>query len=119
MITAFVRTAADVIHRAQVNGTQTSTGLAIALESAQLLQSPGTATELADLRARRDVLLSMLPTEPLPAVMLGEGPARRAVWQVWEQVAGVLGVSLPYDPTEASAVRLAALLAPSEAGEEA
>lgn len=31
-----VNAAADVIHRAQVNGTQTATGLAIALESAQL-----------------------------------------------------------------------------------
>lgn len=47
-----VNAAADVIHRAQVNGTQTATGLAIALESAQLLQSPETADELERLRAR-------------------------------------------------------------------
>jgi hypothetical protein len=47
-----VNAAADVIHRAQVNGTQTATGLAIALESAQLLQSPETARELERLRAR-------------------------------------------------------------------
>lgn len=47
-----VNAAADVIHRAQVNGTQTATGLAIALESAQLLQSPETARELERLPAR-------------------------------------------------------------------
>jgi len=47
-----VNAAADVIHRAQMNGTRTATGLAIALESAQLLQSPETARELERLRAR-------------------------------------------------------------------
>ncbi|MCZ4602981.1 hypothetical protein O3S80_04170 [Streptomyces sp. Lzd4kr] len=47
MIARAVNAAADVIHRAQVNGTQTATGIAIALESAQLLQSPETAAEVA------------------------------------------------------------------------
>ncbi|MFF7534914.1 hypothetical protein ACFZB2_38380 [Streptomyces bobili] len=52
MIARTVNAAAGVIHRAQVNGAQTATGLAFALESAQLLMSPEIAAELADLRAR-------------------------------------------------------------------
>jgi hypothetical protein len=47
VIARAVNAAADVIHRAQVNGTQTATGIAIALESAQLLQSPETVAESA------------------------------------------------------------------------
>ncbi|MET9100000.1 hypothetical protein [Streptomyces antibioticus] len=39
--------AADVIARAQANGQQTPAELAYALESAQLLQSPETAKQLA------------------------------------------------------------------------
>ncbi|MFH8797089.1 hypothetical protein [Streptomyces sp. NPDC017941] len=38
-----VSAAADVIHAAQVNGTQTATGLACALDAAHLLQTPGAA----------------------------------------------------------------------------
>lgn len=40
-----VNQAADVIHRAQVNGAQTAAGIALALESAQLLQSLETVAE--------------------------------------------------------------------------
>lgn len=47
-----VNVAAGVIARAMKNGTQTAAGLAIALDSAQLLQSPETAAELEQLRAR-------------------------------------------------------------------
>lgn len=53
MIARSVNAAADVIHRAQVNGAQTAAGLAMALESAQLLISPEVAAELEQLR--RDV----------------------------------------------------------------
>ncbi|NUS26115.1 MAG: hypothetical protein HOV92_18090 [Streptomyces sp.] len=56
MIARSVNAAADVIHRAQVNGTQTATGLAIALESAQLLMSPEMVHEMADVEAERDRL---------------------------------------------------------------
>ncbi|MFP3990689.1 hypothetical protein U9R90_25130 [Streptomyces sp. E11-3] len=44
--------AADVICRAQKNGTVTPAGIAMALESAQLLQAPDTAQRLAELEAR-------------------------------------------------------------------
>lgn len=49
-----VNAAADVIARAKANGRQTPAGLATALDSAQLLQSPETAAELEQLRARVD-----------------------------------------------------------------
>jgi hypothetical protein len=45
-----IRTAEQVLHAAMQRGTQTAAGLAYALESAQLLQSPETAAELARLR---------------------------------------------------------------------
>jgi hypothetical protein len=50
--TKLVGQAADVITRAMENGRQTPAGWAIALESAQMLQSPETAAEAARLRAR-------------------------------------------------------------------
>lgn len=56
MIARSVNQAADVIHRAQVAGKQTAIGLAIALESAQLLQSPEAAHAMAELEAQRDAL---------------------------------------------------------------
>lgn len=46
MNTKLVTAATDVIHRAQMNGTVTAAGLAIALYSAQLLQSPETVAEM-------------------------------------------------------------------------
>ncbi|MFJ3170596.1 hypothetical protein ACIPJK_07400 [Streptomyces roseus] len=52
MNTRLVNTAADVLHAAMEQGRVTPAGLAYALESAQLLQSPETAAELARLRAR-------------------------------------------------------------------
>jgi len=52
MNTKLVSTAADVIARAMENGRQTPAAWAVALDSAQLLQSPETAAELASLRAR-------------------------------------------------------------------
>ncbi|MFD9905601.1 hypothetical protein [Streptomyces sp. NPDC059063] len=99
MRTRLVNTAADVIHRAQANGHVTAAGIAVALESAQLLQPPQRAAELADLQARRDVLLAMLPTEPCTERGLpNDLDAARAAYGVWEQVAGVLGVTLPHSP---------------------
>lgn len=50
MNTKLVNTAAGVIHAAMQNGKQTPTGIAFDLESAQLLQPPETAAELARLR---------------------------------------------------------------------
>lgn len=61
MIARAVNAAADVIHRAQVNGKQTAMGLAIALDSAQLLMSPEVAEELKRLRARVADLEAGLP----------------------------------------------------------
>lgn len=51
MSTKLVNTAADVILRA-LTQNRTAAGIALALESAQLLQSPETAAELERLRAR-------------------------------------------------------------------
>lgn len=48
MNTRLVNTAADVICRAQKNGTVTPTGLALALESAGLLMSPEIARDIAE-----------------------------------------------------------------------
>jgi hypothetical protein len=50
--------------------------------------------ELEDVERR---LLDLLPTEPLPAVMLAEDiPAVRSEWAVWQQVAEALDVRVPY-----------------------
>lgn len=115
MIARSVNAAADVIHRAQVNGAQTAAGLAMALESAQLLVSPEMARRMAELEQMETRLKALLPTEPLPLVMLGEGAPLRAARAVWEQVAAVVGVELPTRPrVEESAGRLRALLAPSD-----
>ncbi|CAM5248978.1 hypothetical protein SGLAM104S_01573 [Streptomyces glaucescens] len=54
MNTRLVNTAAQVIFAAQKNGHTTATGWALALESAQLLQSPETAAETERLRLRVD-----------------------------------------------------------------
>jgi hypothetical protein len=54
VIARSVNAAADVIHRAQVNGAVTATGIALALESAQLLVSPEMAAELEQGRLRVD-----------------------------------------------------------------
>ncbi|MFI1287420.1 hypothetical protein ACH4VM_02730 [Streptomyces sp. NPDC020792] len=51
MATRSVNAAAGVILAAMQNGRQTPTGIAIALDSARLLQSPETAAEHAQLRA--------------------------------------------------------------------
>lgn len=59
----------------------------------RLMEAERREAELEDVERR---LLDLLPTEPLPAVMLGEGPAVRAEYGAWQQVAEVLGVSLPY-----------------------
>jgi hypothetical protein len=61
--TRLINTAADVIHRAMEQGRQTPAGLASALESACLLQSPETAAENAALKARRDELEELADTE--------------------------------------------------------
>jgi hypothetical protein len=57
MNTRLVNTAADVILRA-LTQNRTAAGIALALESAQLLQSPGTAAEHEKLRARVEELLA-------------------------------------------------------------
>jgi hypothetical protein len=116
MIARSVNAAADVIHRAQVNGTQTATGLAIALESAQLLVSPEMVHRMAALEQMETRLRALLPTEPLPVVMLAEGVALRAERTVWALVAEVLGVELPTRPrVDESVDKLTALLAPTQA----
>lgn len=51
MNTSLVNAAAGVIAAAMANGKQTPAGIAVDLESAQLLQSPGTAAELEQWRA--------------------------------------------------------------------
>ena len=56
MIARAVNAAADVIHRAQVNGAVTATGLAVALDSARLLVSPEEAARTAAVEAERDAL---------------------------------------------------------------
>ncbi|MEV0525985.1 hypothetical protein AB0I66_21350 [Streptomyces sp. NPDC050439] len=115
MNTKRVNAAAVVIQAAQAQD-RTSAGIALALESAHLLQSQRVAHELADLQARREVLLSLLPTESRPEQGLpNDLVASDAAWGVWEQVAEILGVSLPYDPAEAPADALTALLAPTQA----
>lgn len=115
MNTRRVNAAAKVILAAQ-GTTQTSTGIAFALESAHLLQSPRVAAELADLQARREALLSLLPTEPRPEQGLpNDLAASDAAYGVWEQVAEILGVGLPYDPAEAPADALTALFVPTHA----
>jgi chromosome segregation ATPase len=47
-----VNTVADAIDRAQKNGKRTPAGIAVELESAQLLMSPEVAAELEQLRTR-------------------------------------------------------------------
>ncbi|MFJ8163857.1 hypothetical protein ACIRBY_23420 [Streptomyces sp. NPDC096136] len=56
-----VNSAAEVLHAAMLRGTQTPAGLAVALESAQLLQSPESAAELKRLRARVNELEALEP----------------------------------------------------------
>ena len=56
MIARAVNAAADVIHRAQVNGAVTAAGLAVALDSARLLVSPEEAARTAAVEAERDAL---------------------------------------------------------------
>jgi hypothetical protein len=56
VIARAVNAAADVIHRAQVNGAQTATGLAFALDSARMLVSPEEAARSAVVEAERDAL---------------------------------------------------------------
>jgi hypothetical protein len=82
-----------------------------------VVQGPEPLSELESLRARVAELVALLPTEPLPAVMLAEGVQLRAAWAVWEQVAGVLGVELPKraPSPEVSADRWTAFFAPTQA----
>ncbi len=77
MNVSMIRTAEQVLHAAMQRGTQTAAGLAYALESAQLLQSPETAAELTRLRSG-----PVLETEQaaLLAEMIGDvQPARVSV----------------------------------------
>ncbi|MGW0131946.1 hypothetical protein [Streptomyces sp. NPDC003299] len=62
MNTRLVSQAADVISRAMENGRQTPTAWAIALESAQLLQSPESAARLIRAEQRRAELEAVLTT---------------------------------------------------------
>lgn len=114
MNTRRVHAAAKVVLAAQEKD-RTPAGIALALEAVGLLQSPRVAVELADLQARRDVLLTLLPTGPRPEQGLpNDLAASDAEFGVWEQVAEVLGVGLPYNPAEAPADALTALLAPTQ-----
>ncbi|MFI0233088.1 hypothetical protein [Streptomyces sp. NPDC017086] len=74
MNTRLVNTAADVIARAMQRGRTLPAALAVALESAQLLQSPETAAELDRLRARIAELEA--------AKGRAEGDARRVRWEL-------------------------------------
>lgn len=114
MNTRRVNAAAKVVLAAQEKD-RTPAGIALALEAAGLLQSPRVAVELADLQARRDVLLTLLPTGPRQEQGLpNDLAASDAEFGAWEQVAEVLGVGLPYNPADAPADALTALLAPTQ-----
>ncbi|MBA4865977.1 hypothetical protein H1V43_32460 [Streptomyces sp. PSKA54] len=117
MNTRAVKAVEQVIHASMVKGKQTAAGYAIDLDSAQLIMSPEKAKRLAELEEMAARLLAMLPTKPLPKVMLGEGAALRAEYGAWVQVAMVLGVSLPYErpAAEKSADKLTRLFAPTQA----
>ncbi|MVO87896.1 hypothetical protein GPA10_24845 [Streptomyces sp. p1417] len=60
MNTRLVTAAADVIHAAQTAGTQTATGLACALDAAQLLQSPCPAALPAPVGEGREPFYAMV-----------------------------------------------------------
>lgn len=63
MNTRAINAAADVICRAQKNGTVTPTGLALALESAGLLLSPEIAQDIAASRAAERLSALLAPAE--------------------------------------------------------
>ncbi|MFJ8555274.1 hypothetical protein [Streptomyces sp. NPDC093676] len=63
MKTRNVNAAAGVLNAAMQQGKQTPTGLAVALDSACLLNSPETAVELQRLRARVAELEQLLITD--------------------------------------------------------
>ncbi|MFH9248182.1 hypothetical protein ACH4LK_22470 [Streptomyces lydicus] len=88
--------AADVIRRAmETDGTPE--GIASALESAGLLQSPAVAAEVERLRARVAVVLALLPTERCQDRGLpNEIAAAEAAYGAYGLVADALGVALPY-----------------------
>ncbi|MFE9936368.1 hypothetical protein [Streptomyces hirsutus] len=68
MHTRAINTAAGVLLAAMQQGRQTPTGLAIALDSACLLNSPETAAELERLRERSTAALSELGAEERAAI---------------------------------------------------
>lgn len=119
MIARSVNAAADVIHRAQLNGTQTAAGIAIELDSARLLMSPEMAHRMAALEQMETRLRALLPTKPRPEYGLpNDLAASAAEYGVWQLVAEVLGVEVPTRPApsaEESADKLTRLLAPTQA----
>ena len=67
-----VNAAAGVLLAAMEQGKRTAAGLAIALESAQLLQSPETAAELVSLRARLAEYERPADEDPIAYVLTAE-----------------------------------------------
>jgi hypothetical protein len=97
MNTKLVNSAAGVINAA-LTQNRTAAGIALALDSAQLLMSPATARRLAELEAIEARLLAVLPTEPRPEYGLpNDLAASAAEYGAWQEVAEVLGVQLPYE----------------------
>lgn len=138
MIARIVNQAADVIHRAQVNGAQTAAGMAIALESARLLVSDEMVHEMAALEAERDALQARvaellaerhstnesldtavreLRTPYAERARRETHPGRRQAWRMLAQIeesereAGALLTPL----AERSADRLTRMFAPTQA----
>lgn len=67
MRTRAVNAAAGVLQAAMEQGRQTPTGLAIALDSARLLNSPEHAARVAELEAQREALAARLAEYERPA----------------------------------------------------
>jgi hypothetical protein len=77
-----VNAAAGVVQAAMQNGRQTAAGIALALDSAQMLMSPGQATELAEAQRTTEALRARL------AVLEGQRAAlaeRLRAGQTWRQ----------------------------------
>lgn len=112
-----VNTAAEVI-LAALTQNRTAAGIALALDSAQLLMSPEMAHRMAALEQMETRLKALLPTEPRPEYGLpNDLAASAAEYGVWQLVAEVLGVEVPKRPgptVEESADRLTRLLAPTQ-----
>ncbi|MEU6229946.1 hypothetical protein [Streptomyces sp. NPDC047042] len=105
MNTKLVNSVAGVINAA-LTQNRTAAGIAMALESARLLQSPEAARRLAELEDLEQRLLAMLPTGPRQEYGLpNDLAASAAEWGAWQQVAEALGAGLPYEGQTARGLR--------------